>query len=292
MTVYEIITDRLLKEIEKGTLPWHKPWKSALGEEPANLVSKHAYRGINRFLLSHMAYPRPYYVTYKQATDLGGSVKKGEHGTPVIFWKTGIYTQTEADGSSHEEKSFLLRYYTVFNVEQCDGIEGHLPIITTEPIINPISPIESADRIVTHFNSRPTITHVRGDRAYYTPSRDTITLPETNQFQSQAEYYSTLFHEMTHSTGHSSRLNRPTLVEASYFGSHTYCKEELVAEMGAAFLCGEAGIENEAALKNSASYLDGWRRKLKADSKVVIQAAAQAQKAADFILGITKKENL
>ncbi len=131
---------------------------------------------------------------------------------------------------------------------------------------------------------------MRGNRAYYTPSTDSIVLPETNQFDSQAEYYSTLFHELTHSTGHASRLNRPTLVDASYFGSHNYSKEELVAEMGAAFLCGEAGIDNEAALKNSASYLDGWRKKLKTDSKVLIQAAGQAQKAADHILGKTWKE--
>ena len=290
MNVYEIITERLLKEIDKGTLPWHKPWKSALGEEPANLISKKPYHGINRFLLSQMSFARPYFLTYNQATALGGQVKKGEHGIPVIFWKTGTYTATESDGSTHDEKSFLLRYYTVFNIDQCSGIESKIPPINPLPVDTGIDPLASAEKIVEHFNTRPTITHVRGDRAYYTPSSDRVTLPETNQFHSQAEYYSTLFHELTHSTGHTSRLNRPTVAGASSFGSHNYSKEELVAEMGAAFLCGEAGIENEAALKNSASYLDGWRKKLKTDSKVVIQAAAQAQKAADYILGVKKEQ--
>ena len=286
MNVYEIITERILNEIDKGTLPWHKPWKSELGEESANLVSKKGYRGINRFLLSHLPYERPYFVSYKQATDLGGNVKKGEKGTPVIFWKTGTYTKTDSNGSEHEENSFLLRYYTVFNVAQCEGLDAHLPIITTDQPLNPVNPIESADNLVAQWATRPTLAHVRGNRAYYQPSTDSIVMPERTQFSTQAEYYSTLFHELTHSTGHKDRLNRPTLVDASYFGSCNYSKEELVAEMGAAFLCGEAGIENEAVLRNSASYLDGWRKKLKADSKVVIQAAGMAQKAADLILGV------
>jgi Antirestriction protein len=289
MNVYEIITERLLQEIEKGTLPWHKPWKNALGEEAANLVSKKSYRGINRFLLSQMPYERPYYLSYKQAQDLGGNVKKGEHGTPVIFWKMNTYSKKEEDGSEHDEKGFLLRYYTVFNIAQCEGVEKHLP--ASKPVEGTALPAhDRAEAIVTGFHTRPTITHKAGDRAYYQPSIDSIVMPERTQFQSQAEYYSTLFHELTHSTGHTSRLNRPTLVDMVHFGDTNYSKEELCAEMGAAFLCGEAGIENEAALKNSASYLDGWRRKLKGDSKVVIHAAAQAQKAADFILGKTWSE--
>lgn len=287
MNVYEIITERILAEIDKGTLPWHKPWKSELGEESANLVSKKGYRGINRFLLAHLPYERPYFLSYKQATDLGGNVKKGEKGTPIIFWKTGTYQKEGTDGTSHDETSFLLRYYTVFNVAQCEGIDAHLPALSPEPVTPTIATIDKAEQVVSGWNTRPTFNHVRGNRAYYTPSQDTVTMPEREQFHSSAEYYSTLFHELTHSTGHTSRLNRPTLVDASYFGSCNYSKEELVAEMGAAFLCGEAGIDNEAVVKNSAAYLDGWRRKLKADNKVVIQAAGQAQKAADHILGLT-----
>ena len=284
MNVYDIITDRLLQEIEKGTIPWHKPWKSEDGEESTNLVSHKPYRGINRFLLAHMPYQRPYFVTYKQAGDLGGNVKKGEHGTPVIFWKQNTYSKTDSDGSESEHTGFVLRYYTVFNVAQCEGLDKFLPIM---PAIDrsEIATHAKSEQLVSQWASRPTLNHVRGNRAYYQPSTDSIVLPERDQFSSQAEYYSTLFHELTHSTGHASRLNRPTLTDASYFGSQNYSKEELVAELGAAFLCGEAGIENEAALKNSAAYLDGWRKKLKADSKIIVQAAGQAQKAADLILG-------
>ena len=290
MNVYEIITERILAEIERGTLPWNKPWKSALGEEPANLVSKKGYRGINRFLLGHLSFERPYYVTYKQATDLGGNVRKGEKGTPVIFWKQSQYTKEDAQGIEQTENSFVLRYYMVFNVSQCEGIDRHLPMLPSlDTSMSTIQPLEAAEQIVSRYATCPTLNHVRGDRAYYQPSTDTVVLPETSQFSSQSEYYSTVFHELTHSTGHASRLNRPTLTDMTFFGSANYSKEELVAEMGAAFLCGEAGIENEAALKNSASYLDGWRKKLKMDSKIVIQAAGQAQKAADYILGVNRE---
>lgn len=289
MNVYEIITERILKELDKGTLPWHRPWQSVNGEEATNLVSRKGYRGINRFLLAQMPYARPFYVTYKQASDLGGTVKKGEHGIPVIFWKCDTYAKKESDGSEHDEKGFLLRYYTVFNIAQCEGLENHLPVV--QPIDGTVVPtLDRAERIVEGFNTRPTITHIAQDRAYYQPSTDTVVLPERNQFASQAEYYSTVFHELTHSTGHPSRLNRATLADQCMFGDTNYSKEELCAEMGAAFLCSEAGIENEAALKNSASYVDGWRKKLHQDSKVVVQAAAQAQKAADFILGKTWSE--
>jgi len=284
MNVYEIITERILKELESGTIPWHKPWKSELGEEPANLVSKKAYRGLNRFLLAHSPYERPYFCTYNQAQELGGQVRKGEKGTPIIFWKTGTYTKAQDDGSESEEKSFLLRYYTVFNVAQCEGLDKHLQPIPEEKK-NAIGSHEQAEFIASHYPSPPNIHYKSGDRAYYRPAHDLVVIPERYQFSSQAEFYSTLFHELTHSTGHASRLNRATLTDMVHFGSTNYSKEELVAEMGAAFLCGEAGIANEAALKNSASYIDGWRRKLKQDSKIVVHAAAQAQKAADWILG-------
>lgn len=285
-TVYEIITQRILTELEKGTAPWHKPWKSALGEEPANLSSKRPYRGLNRFLLSQSQYARPYYVTYNQATNFGGQVKKGEHGWPVIFWKRDTYIRKHDDGAETEEKGFLLRYYTVFNVEQCEGLEKFMPDAPNAPKPTDLEPNEKAEYIVRHFPNSPRIQYRKGDRAFYRPSEDLVVLPEKYQFRSPAEYYSTLFHELTHSTGHASRLHRSTLADALMFGDTNYSREELVAELGAAFLCGEAGIENEAALKNSAAYLDGWRRKLKADSKIIVTAAAQAQKAADHILGV------
>lgn len=282
-TVYEIITERILAELEKGTAPWHKPWKSVDGEEPANLSSHAAYRGINRFLLAQAHYDRPLFVTYNQAAQLGGTVKKGEHGFPVIFWKRNTYTKTQADGSETEENGFVLRYYTVFNIAQTEGLEKWIPAKPTN-ILTEFERHVKADAIVNGYKSAPGIRHQLGNRAYYVPSQDVIVMPEAGQFASQAEYYSTLFHELTHSTGHETRLKRPTLTEMVHFGDTNYSKEELVAEMGAAFLCGESGIENEAALKNSASYIDGWRKRIKQDSNLVIQAAAQAQKAADWIL--------
>ncbi len=289
MNVYEIITERILAELNKGTLPWSKPWKSALGEEPANLLSKKGYRGINRFLLSCAPYARPYYLTYKQATEAGGTVKKGEHGTPVVFWKKSTYATKEEDGSEAIHNGMLLRYYTVFNVEQCEGIDKLLPATSALPT-NPLPPIPSAERIVAKYKNGPSVREVPGDRAFYRPSTDSITMPERGQFNSQAEYYSTLFHELTHSTGHADRLKRTTLLDSHFFGDQEYSREELIAEMGAAFLCGTANLDNEAALKNSASYVDGWRKKLKGDSKLVVIAAAQAQKAADHILGVQWSE--
>lgn len=286
-TVYEIITERILAEIDKGTLPWSKPWKSALGEEPANLISKKGYRGINRFLLSCSPYARPYYLTFKQAQEAGGTVKRGEKGLPVIFWKKSTYsTKEEETGEETLHNGMLLRYYTVFNVEQCEGVDTLLPQASALPG-NPLPPIPSAERIVAKYKNGPVIREVPGDRAFYRPSTDSVTMPERGQFKSQAEYYSTLFHELTHSTGHADRLKRTTLLDSHFFGDQEYSREELIAEMGAAFLCGEAGIDNEAALKNSAAYIDGWRKKLRGDSKLVVIAAAQAQKAADHILGVT-----
>lgn len=184
----------------------------------------------------------------------------------------------------------LLRYYTVFNVAQCEGLEKHLPPLHPVDPANVIPPIASAERIIRQYKNSPAIREKAGDRAYYHSSSDTIVLPQRGQFKSEAEYYSTLFHECVHSTGHESRLKRNTLLDAHYFGDENYSREELVAELGAAFLCGEAGIENEAALKNSAAYLNGWRKKLKEDSKIIVIAAAQAQKAADHILSKTLAE--
>lgn len=290
MNVYEIITQRILDEINKGTLPWHRPWKTVDGEEPTNLSSRKAYRGLNRFLLSLVPYERPFFVTYKQAQEMGGNVKQGEKGHQVIFWKRELYNKkNETTGESETVNGFLLRYYTVFNIAQCDGLEKWTP---TKPEYNPVDllPIERAESIARHYPSAPAVRYKAQSRAYYSPSDDTIVLPERWQFISPAEYYSTLFHELTHSTGHKDRLNRSTLTDLVCFGDTNYSKEELVAELGAAFLCGEAGIENEAALKNSAAYIDGWRRKLSQDSRLIIQAASHAQKAADHILGKTWHE--
>lgn len=270
--VYEIITERIIAELQKGVVPWHKPWKSS---GPMNLVSKRAYRGVNTWLLGVSQYASPYWLTFKQAKALGGSVRAGQKATPVVFWKP----VKSKDKTSGEEKTFpLLRYYSVFNVEQCDGLEKHIPV----DVAKTVAPIDAAAAIVEGMPDKPTIQH-GGTRACYAPGSDTVTMPPRDTFDNGEFYYSTLFHELTHATGHVSRLDRKGITESAGFGSETYSKEELVAELGAAFLCAEAGIV-ERLIDNSAAYINNWLGALKQDVKLVVQAAAQAQKAADYIL--------
>ena len=278
--VYQIITDRIIKQLETGTAPWHKPWKST-GKDalPRNLLTQREYRGINVWILLSAGYASPYWLTYQQAAELGGHVRSGAKGMPVIFWKFG--TREVQDGEEIiEKKSVLCRYYTVFNTAQCEGLKAR-PTQAAEPLPQ-INSIENCEQIVTEWLDKPTIQH-GSNRACYSKMLDLIQMPDRSSFENAEEYYSTLFHELTHSTGHPKRLNRPTLATFERFGDEKYSAEELVAEMGAAFLCGISGIENRT-LNNSASYLRSWLDVLKQDSRLVLVAAGQAQKAADLIL--------
>lgn len=280
--VYEMITDRILKALENGTVPWQKPWKSAgSAGVPANLKSKKAYRGINIFVLALQGFSSRYWLTFKQAKDLGGFIRKGESGTPVVFWKWIEKTKKDSNGEEEVVGRYpILRYYTVFNLDQIEGID--------DPDVGEIAdgdfdPIEACEAVVAGMPNAPEIRHGQ-PRAFYRPSEDFVNMPKTELFDEPAEYYCTLFHELAHSTGHESRLNRETLVDMVAFGDTNYSKEELVAEMTAAFLCGVSGVENKT-IDNSAAYIDGWRKKLSDDKKMVVCAAAAAQKAADYILG-------
>ena len=269
-SVYDQITKRVIALLESGTIPWHKPWNVQTGL-PRNLVSGRAYRGINVWLLHAMRYESPFWLTFKQATELGGHVRKGEKACPVVFWK-----QLEVeDKESHEiEKIPMLRFYYVFNVTQCDGLKSVPTPVETNST--------SAEEIVANMPQRPEIKH--GMRqALYSPTEDLVAMPDRARFDSEAGYFGTLFHELIHATGHASRLNRPTLTESQGFGSNPYCKEDLIAEMGAAFLSGQAGID-ASTLDNSAAYVQHWLAQLQSDFKLIVQAAAQAQKAADFVL--------
>jgi len=201
----------------------------------------------------------------------------GSKATPVIFWK---FLDKEDSESGKTESIPLLRYYRVFNVDQCEGIEA--PRDENAETIN-FKPVEEAEEIVRGYKGSPEVRHNEA-RAYYLPASDMINMPKPETFSSEEEYYSTLFHEMTHSTGHETRLNRKTLTDLCPFGSTNYSKEELIAEMGAAFLCDHAGIENRT-IDNSAAYIRGWVRKFKDKPKLVVNATAQAQEAADLILG-------
>jgi antirestriction protein ArdC len=283
MKVYEIITNRILEELQKGSIPWRKPWTSNQ-EVPKNLITKKEYRGINVWMLKSLNYESPYFLSFKQAQELGGSIRKGEHGIPVVFWKWLSVKQTDPETQEELEKSIpYLRYYTVFNVAQTEGIPTD-KIPTT--IQNNNNPIEACEKIVKEMPNKPDIKPCHNS-AYYVPSQDYIAIPSLPRFNLASEYYATLFHEMVHSTGHESRLNRKGITNFNGFGTDQYGKEELIAEMGASFLCGVSGIENKV-LSNSVAYINAWMQRIKKDSKLIIVAAAQAQKATDYILG--KKE--
>ena len=277
-SVYEIVTSRILAELEKGQVPWRKPWRTL---PPANLISKKPYRGINVFLLALAGYGSQYWLTYRQAQALGGNVRRGEHGTKTVFWKFDTFETETADGETEARKSAFLRYYTVFNLEQTEGLKALLAL-------PPAFPIESAEAIVTGMPNPPAFE--QDAQAAYIPSRDTVTMPSRTAFDSQAEYYSTFFHELTHSTGHAKRLAREGFDSPQKFGSESYSREELIAEMGSAMLCGIAGIE-KATISNSAAYLHSWIQRLKADSRLVVSAASAAQKAADYIRGESVKDS-
>jgi antirestriction protein ArdC len=286
MHTYEIITERILQKLEHGIVPWHKPWEQGI---PRNLVTHKPYRGINVFLTANAGFTLPYWLTLKQANAQDGTIRKGEKGTPVIFWKWLHRFATTADATDDTDDTTakhipLLRYYTVFNLEQCTGIDA--PAMTREAAF---TPIEICEKLVGNMPQRPTITHGT-PKAYYRPLSDCINMPHAKLFDTSEAYYSTLFHELTHSTGHESRLNRHNEQGANcQFDSPEYSKEELIAEMGAAFLCGICNIENHT-VDNSAAYIASWLRVLNSDKQLVILAAAQAQRAADFIQGVSYQD--
>jgi len=285
MKVFEIVNDIIMKKLEAGVAPWQKPWA---GEEmaPRNLISGKAYRGINTFILGSAGYSSPYWLTYKQAVSLKGSVRKGEHGTPIFFWNFIKKTNTVSTPSGDKDVTKaipFLRYYTGFNVSQCDLPEGAVPTIEAKEH-TAIEQNEAAELVLSAYEKGPRVNWGMGARACYSPSEDSVSLPARDDFHSAPGLYSTLFHELGHSTGHTSRLNRDIL---NSFGTKNYAREELVAEMTSAYLCGECGIEG--TYDNSAAYLQNWMDCLKDDEYLFITAAGKAQAAVDHILG-TKPE--
>ncbi len=281
-TVYEIVTNRILEMLEKGVIPWARPWRG--GElSPRSLMTGHAYRGINVLLTGCQSYESPYWLTYRQALEVGAQVRRGEKGTPIVFWSTrGVEDQGGTQKEGKKKEIPIIRFYTVFNVAQVEGLKLSRKTLYPGTLAEPQPPIEWAERIARDFKGCPEIREGM-DHACYRPSDDVIEIPSRESFTSSEGYYSVLFHEMTHATGASGRLNRDTLRKIAAFGDHSYSQEELVAELGSAYLCAEAGI-GARVIENQASYIDGWVRALKADSRAVITASAQAQKAVDWIL--------
>jgi antirestriction protein ArdC len=275
MNVYEIVTHTIVEKLESGNVPWRKPWITA---SPCNLVSQKEYRGINTFMLAASGFPSRYWLTYAQAVKLGGHVKQGEHGSIVVYWNIGEEKLNPKTG--RVSKPFLLRYYKVFNLAQTEGIAHKLGL--AEASAKPVPDIAACESLVAAMPHAPAI--VASDRAWYRPSTDQVGMPSKSLFHSSEAFYATLFHELTHSTGHVSRVGRDGVEVLNTFGSEAYSKEELIAEMGSAMLCGITGIA-PATIENSAAYLRSWLGVLKGDSKVVVTAASQAQKAADYIRG-------
>ena len=280
--VYSIVTDHIIAQLEKGIIPWRRPW--ADGNIPQNLISKRPYRGINLWLLTMLHYNHNYFLTYKQLQELGGKVKQGETGHVVVFWKSPEEQTEELPEEEHPKKPAILRYYVVFNIAQCENIpEDKLP----NDEVREFEPLLGCENIIQTMQNPPLI-QSKENEAYYHPGKDFINMPKKKSFDSNDAYYAVLFHELIHSTGHTSRLNRIGVQQMSPFGSDLYSTEEIIAEMGSCYLTSFAGIATKP-LDNSVAYIQGWLERLKNDKRILIYAASQAQKAADYIL-ITPNE--
>jgi antirestriction protein ArdC len=280
--VYEIVTGKIIEQLEKGTVPWRKPWADS--GVPKNLLSKRAYRGVNLLLLSSLGYEQNYFVTSKQLKEIDGSIKPDEKPHLVVYWNFAEKEPAEAEKEEKaKKKAPFLRYYTVYNVAQCAGIPPELmPATGREP-----NPIPACESVVKEMSQRPDIRHKEAS-AFYDCLEDYVNMPKQKTFESDESYYSTLFHELVHSTGHHTRLNRMGLVQMTEFGSEPYSQEELVAEIGTCYLQSLTGITSE--FDNSAAYIQGWLKKLNSDKHFIVTAASHAQKAIDFILNVELEE--
>lgn len=271
MDVYQEVTNRIISQLEQGVIPWQKPWVAS-GAAISHSTGK-PYSLLNQMLLG-----RPgEYLTFKQCQQEGGKIKKGEKANMVVFWK---WLDVEDEETKKIEKIPLLRYYNVFHIDQCEGIK----LKYTEGLPCVAKPEEEAEKVIEGYISRSGVKlrHEEGDRAYYSPGKDMITLPIIDQFISAAEYYSTAFHELTHSTGHESRLNR--LSKVVCFGSEEYSKEELIAEIGSATLMTRTGFETKGSFNNSVSYIQSWLKALQNDKRMIVSAAGKAEKAVKLIM--------
>src|ERR1700730_2346893 len=275
-SVYEIITEKIIKQLESGVAHWRDPWTC---QTPANLITQKEYRGLNVFTLASQGFPSRFWLTFNQATNLGTKIRKGEKSSPVIFWTVGEDRETiSPDGAKKDLRPFLLRYYSVFNLAQTEGIDLPASVLQETRTNNPI---DACEQIVTSMPNPPAFE--QSDKAWYWPNIDAVGMPARTLFLAYEEYYCTLFHELSHSTGHAKRLHRDNFDNPVSFGSESYSKEELIAEMTAAMLCGITGIEQKT-LENSAAYLKTWIERLKSDSRLLVSAASHAQKASDYIL--------
>lgn len=285
--MYQVVTDRIVEQLENSVMPWRKSWSSyGLAR---NYVSGQVYKGINMLLMNFLSpHSIPCYLTFNQAKKLGGRVRKGARSQQVIYFNVifkdadGKKISREAAETMEDAKAIkFLKYFNVFNVEDIEGIDFEFEEIR----LLPNERIERCEQLVNGYLSPPRYVEKDRGRAYYHPVEDYINMPPIEQHDSAEFYYSTYFHELVHSTGHAKRLAREEIVTPNRFGSIPYSQEELVAELGASFLRQIVGIDSDPLFQNSASYIHGWLSKLKGDKQFIFKAAAEAQKAVDYITG-------
>lgn len=277
-TVYEMVTDRIIEQLESGIIPWEKPW-SGTRSGAYNRISKKSYSLLNQMLLKH----KGEYATFKQWSELGGKIRKGEKAEIIVFWKMIPVEEEQEDGLKIVKQIPLLKYINVFHISQVEGVEP-LP----KEKLNDIAPIENAEIILKNYWTRENITieHIYGDKAFYSPICDLIQLPLFEQFKEANEYYATAFHESIHSTMKENRCNRAEERKNKLvaFGSEEYSKEELIAELGSATLMNIIGIETRKSFRNSSAYIQNWLQVLKNDIKFIVSASSKAEKAVNYIM--------
>lgn len=280
INVYELVTNRIIEQLENNIIPWEKPWSGTI-DGAFNRVSKKPYSILNQMLLKYDGE----YASFKQWKDLGGHIRKGEKSEMVVFWKMYPIKEKQDDGTEIIKTIPLLKYINVFHISQVDGVE---PL--KQKVTHDIEPIDKAEKILNDYWNREHITveHVKGDKAFYSPMFDMIQLPLFEQFKQSEEYYSTAFHESVHSTMKTSRCNRQEDRKGKVvsFSSDEYSKEELCAEIGSAQLMNIVGIETTKSFRNSTAYIQSWLKVLRNDNKFIVSASSKAEKAVNYILGI------
>lgn len=275
MNVYEMVTERIIEQLENGVIPWQKPW-TGTKSGAYNRVSRKPYSILNQMLLQHSGE----YATFKQWNEAGGHIRKFAKSEIVTFWKIQLIEEEEEDGTKVKKQIPLLRYYHVVHISQVDGVEPKEKIELQE-----LEPIEEAERVKREYMDRE---HLKiyekiTDKAFYTPTFDYIEIPCKEQYKNVEEFYSTLFHEMVHSTGYYKRLNRLESGASAGFGSETYSKEELTAEIGSAMSLNRLGIETTRTFSNSTAYIQNWLQVLKNDNKFIVSASSKSEKAVKYI---------
>jgi len=285
--IHAAITERFIEKLRAGCVPWQRTWQAA-----ANVVSRKPYRGINALTLGSAPFGSPFWLTFRQALELGGHVRKGEKSSPVIYYK--FLAKRDANGNpvftakGRPATVPFVRWSNVFNLEQTEGIAPAAQVPVPAPTTTILPSVERAEALVRQANLCPI--RNEGFAASYSPTEDLIRMPPPVTFRSSADYYHVLYHEMTHATGHASRLDREGITNPIKFGSERYSKEELVAELGAAFLSNEAGILDSVRFDNSAAYLQSWIKKLQDDPTLIVSAASHAQRGFDWITGRSTQE--